>query len=94
MRFRSPETRQKARVAIMATMAERSRKVREYDRLVVMVGALLNHCDKDGGECHMCSVIVCPLKDPLHFHHDGCPSCSVAEEEKARLALRRGCSGE
>lgn len=27
-------------------------------------------------ECGECARIVCPSGDPLHFHHDGCPSCS------------------
>jgi hypothetical protein len=48
----------------------------ETKRLLAMIDPLLNHCDKDGGECHMCGQIVCPHKDPLHFHHDGCPACS------------------
>lgn len=26
-------------------------------------------------ECTACSVRECPHRDPLHFHHDGCPSC-------------------
>jgi hypothetical protein len=30
-------------------------------------------------ECHECARIVCPWSEPLHFHHDGCPSCFVAE---------------
>lgn len=25
-----------------------------------------------------CGEIVCPHKDPMHFHHDGCPSCAMA----------------
>ena len=44
--------------------------------VLTIADGLLNHCDKEGGECRVCSVICCPLKDPLHFHHDGCPSCS------------------
>lgn len=27
-------------------------------------------------ECRLCSAIVCPDGDPMHFHHDGCPSCA------------------
>ncbi len=26
-------------------------------------------------ECWMCSMKRCPNFDPMHFHHDGCPSC-------------------
>lgn len=72
----SPEHRAK----IITKAAENARKLREFDRLLAMVDALLNHCDKDGGECHVCSQIVCPYKDPLHFHHDGCPSCVTQGE--------------
>jgi hypothetical protein len=68
------------RANIIRTASENARKVREFDRLLAMVDALLNHCDKDGGECHVCSQIVCPHKDPLHFHHDGCPSCETQGE--------------
>lgn len=26
-------------------------------------------------ECEGCSVLICPKRDPMHFHHDGCPTC-------------------
>lgn len=48
-------------------------------RMEEMVDRLLAHCDKEGGECCQCSTIVCPHKDPMHFHHDGCPSCSALQ---------------
>lgn len=32
-------------------------------------------CDADCGECGICAVLDCPHGDPLHYHHDGCPSC-------------------
>lgn len=32
-------------------------------------------CDAEGGECGICGVLDCPHGDPLHYHHDGCPSC-------------------
>lgn len=35
--------------------------------------ALLAHCNQN--ECEECSKIICPHKDEMHFHHDGCPSC-------------------
>jgi hypothetical protein len=28
--------------------------------------------------CPRCAHVFCPSDDPLHFHHDGCPSCSPA----------------
>jgi hypothetical protein len=34
------------------------------------------HTCKDGdGECGACAVRDCPHKEPLHYHHDGCPAC-------------------
>lgn len=27
-------------------------------------------------ECYLCGFQECPHKEPLHFHHDGCPACS------------------
>lgn len=29
-------------------------------------------CD---AECSQCGADLCPHGEPLHFHHDGCPSC-------------------
>ncbi len=26
-------------------------------------------------ECLLCGIILCPKKEPLHLHHDGCPVC-------------------
>jgi len=26
-------------------------------------------------ECPVCGIRSCPHGDPMHFHHDGCPSC-------------------
>lgn len=37
---------------------------------------LLEKCKLEDGECSKCSVIICPFGDVLHFHHDGCPTCS------------------
>lgn len=36
---------------------------------------ILNRCSD--GECLACARIVCPYHEPLHFHHDGCPACSI-----------------
>jgi hypothetical protein len=81
------------RTNLIRKAGDRQRKLQDYDRVVaelarmrVIADALLNHCDKDGGECRVCSEICCPLKDPLHFHHDGCPSCCQAEDA-ARSAV-------
>ncbi len=34
------------------------------------------------GECMICAVTWCPNQEPLHFHHDGCPACYLAEKKK------------
>lgn len=36
---------------------------------------ILNECDDP--ECIECGELICPSKEPLHFHHDGCPVCDV-----------------
>jgi len=30
-------------------------------------------CEID--ECQICAVRDCPSREPLHYHHDGCPAC-------------------
>lgn len=32
-------------------------------------------------ECTECGRIICPLGDPMHFHHDGCPAEADAAGE-------------
>lgn len=32
-------------------------------------------------ECYECGRIICPYKEPLHFHHDGCPACAEPDKE-------------
>lgn len=31
-------------------------------------------------ECMTCSTVLCPYGEPLHLHHDGCPSCTYDAE--------------
>lgn len=38
--------------------------------------------DCPAGECMICAVTVCPQKEPLHYHHDGCPACDVGDESQ------------
>lgn len=38
------------------------------------IQALLEYCPD--AECAACGEIMCPHGDPLHYHHDGCPSCA------------------
>jgi hypothetical protein len=45
--------------------------------------ALLNHCPD--AECDKCAEIICPHKDFMHFHHDGCPSCGGAFDDMKPL---------
>lgn len=35
-------------------------------------------------ECIVCGSIVCPHAEPLHFHHDGCPACSLDDLNSPR----------
>lgn len=42
------------------------------------IDKLLVHCDDP--ECWDCGKIICPHEDEMHFHHDGCPSCSEENE--------------
>jgi len=59
-------------------------KVEELEREKQTMGEqldhLLAHC-KDS-ECEVCSKIICPHGEPLHFHHDGCPCCVTYEDIK------------
>lgn len=32
-------------------------------------------------ECSKCGEILCRYGDPLHFHHDGCPTCHIYEND-------------
>lgn len=36
-------------------------------------------CSPDGNmvDCDACGVRDCPWGEPMHYHHDGCPSCDV-----------------
>lgn len=37
-------------------------------------------CVAEGGECSLCGILDCPYDDPLHYHHDGCPSEYAVEQ--------------
>lgn len=59
---------------------------REVLRRLALVDKLLDHCDKESGECSTCARIMCPWNDELHFHHDGCPTCCGKESEAASVS--------
>jgi len=39
-----------------------------------------DQCGKDD-DCYICSIRDCPYNEPLHHHHDGCPSCYSSQSE-------------
>jgi DNA repair exonuclease SbcCD ATPase subunit len=51
----------------------------EAELLRAQVDRLLAHCPD--GECLTCGEIICPHGGAMHFHHDGCPSCAMHDEE-------------
>lgn len=55
---------------------------REYDEQPSIARAnyvcsILCQCNRE--ECEECSKVMCPSHDPLHYHHDGCPTCDYME---------------
>ena len=39
----------------------------------------------EDSECLLCGVLSCPVGEPMHFHHDGCPACPApASDEEIR----------
>lgn len=46
----------------------------------------------EDAECTKCGADACPHGEPMHWHHDGCPSCSLddarrAENPKGRVVV-------
>lgn len=41
--------------------------------------ATRDECTAD--ECDICSILECPSSEPLHRHHDGCPSCNATSTD-------------
>jgi hypothetical protein len=37
--------------------------------------------DCDDAECWICAARDCPHREPMHYHHDGCPACIFADQE-------------
>lgn len=68
---------------VSAIVRQRDEALKDSERMELQVCHLLDHCPD--AECSTCSEIVCPFKDPFHFHHDGCPSCAIeAAMEKSK----------
>ena len=49
----------------------------EWEEIGRIVVGLLDHCPY--AECQECAELICPHREPLHFHHDGCPACCGAK---------------
>ena len=49
--------------------------------LIDIVMAVYSHqlyaavCDETDETCIACAMRDCPRREPLHYHHDGCPAC-------------------
>jgi hypothetical protein len=52
----------------------------EIEKLKETVYKLLDHCDDP--ECWECGKIICPYGGEMHFHHDGCPTCTQMEAQE------------
>lgn len=71
------EIQMDARKELTATVAVMVGALKKYSEIT---DQLLNHCPIC--ECEECAKIVCPFNEPLHLHHDGCPSCHDIPENK------------
>ena len=39
-------------------------------------------------ECLLCGIACCIHREPLHFHHDGCPACYQREANPTSIPRR------
>lgn len=44
-------------------------------------------------ECSTCAYLICPYREALHFHHDGCPSCDDPVPQRFDDGGSPWCSG-
>lgn len=51
-----------------------------YARKIEVLRYVHNLHECDDSECLLCGVLYCVDHEPLHFHHDGCPSCTPESE--------------
>lgn len=70
----------RVRVAMQDFAAADETLGEEFDDAEQRLNAALAECDDP--ECGICAQIMCPVGDPMHFHHDGCPSCARYESEE------------
>jgi len=46
-------------------------------------------CRNHHGECMECGERDCPYKEPLHYHHDGCPACAYYGIDEEQPIIHR-----
>jgi hypothetical protein len=63
-------------------MTSSSTTLCERCSLVLQTHPDYDDCTVD--ECAWCAIRACPVYDSMHYHHDGCPSCTnwPQEDEK------------
>lgn len=69
------------------------RAVEEYREVSATLNAIMSYHVRHEGphdECCTCGMFACPENDPLHFHHDGCPSCETRWKDGPAAALKEG----
>lgn len=83
MSTRASTRRMAEKISALEKQAETAKRVLVHTALAAVitlpesdkaVDEILKLCPI--GECMACARIVCPHADPLHFHHDGCPTCA------------------
>lgn len=57
------------------------REVRAW-HMAVTEKDVAGECVAESGECSLCGILDCPYDDPLHYHHDGCPSEYCQEQQE------------
>lgn len=62
----------------MSDMHSRLKAAKEDNAPGEELDEILAQCPD--AECSECGRIICPLGDPFHFHHDGCPAEAERED--------------
>ena len=53
--------------------------------------SMLDHPPTDqcsDSECLECGERDCPQQDPMHYHHDGCPTCWSIEQAREKEGIK------